>query len=270
MIASPAPGSLLISMSPVIALGLRLARRGVMPMIAIGVSAITTLIVALVAIALSGKGARAPVHDVPLIASSAIAWGGGILHAFGTSAHALRNDRRDGIRDLLVARTTSLRGYLVARVGGLAAMLALVVGGGTIVCGLVATLAAARIGAVPKTLHATLAAVVFAIAFAAVVAPVAFAALGARTRIGGYLYLIGVLVVPELISSALSGPLPDSITELLAIPSALGALRSGLAPGGVDIARALRALVALGVWSAVAVFLVRRDAISLEHAERES
>src|SRR4051812_98542 len=112
-------------MSPQIALGLNLARRGIMPMLALGVSFLTVLTVVLVAIMLAGKSATAPVHDVPLVASSALAWGGGILHAFGTSAHAFRNDRRDGIRDLLVARTTSLRGYMVARVGGLAAMLAL-------------------------------------------------------------------------------------------------------------------------------------------------
>ncbi len=257
-------------MSPLIALGLNLARRGIMPMLALGVSFLTVLTVVLVAIMLAGKSATAPVHDVPLVASSALAWGGGILHAFGTSAHALRNDRRDGIRDLLVARTTSLRGYLVARVGGLAAMLALVVGGGTLLCGIVATLAATRVGAVPKTLQATLASVVFAIAFAAVIAPVAFAALGARTRMGGYLFLLAVLVFPEILASMLSSVFPESVTEVLAIPSALSALRSSLAPGGLDPVRTLRALVALAAFAGLAVFLVRRDVIVLEQAEPDT
>jgi hypothetical protein len=253
--------------SPLLALGVHLARRGPMAVLAIGVSALTTVVLAVIAIAVARRGAHAPVHDVPLVASSALAWGGGFLHAFATSAHALRNDRSNGVRDLLVARTTSLRGYLTARVGGLAAILALVVGGGTLLCGVVATLAAMRVGAVPKTLQATLASVVFAVAYAAVLAPVAFAALGARTRLGGYLFLIGVLVVPEVVASALTGPLPESVTEVLAIPSALGALRSSLCPGGFDPLRAVRALVALGVFAAFSMFLVRREVVSLEHPE---
>jgi hypothetical protein len=239
--------------SPLLAIGVHLARRGPMAVLAIGVSALTTVALAVVAIVIARKGAHAPVYDVPLVASSALAWGGGFLHAFATSAHALRNDRNDGVRHLLVARTTSLRGYLTARVGGLAAILALVVGGGTLVCGVVATLAAMRVGAVPKTLQATLASVVFAVAFSAVIAPVAF--------------LIGVLVVPEVLATALTGPLPESVTEVLAIPSALGALRSALAPGGLDPLRAVRALVALGVFAAVCTFLVRRDVVALEQPE---
>ncbi len=256
-------------MRPLLALGLHLARRGTLAAAAMAISAATVLFVVVVAIILGRRGPESPVYDVPLLASSALAWGGGVLHAFAISAHALRNDRKDGVRDLLLTRTTSLRGYLVARVGGLAAMLALVVGGGTLLCGIVAALAAARLGAVPKTMQATFAGVVFAIAFAAVLSPIAFAALGARSRVGGYLFLAGVLVVPEMIASSLSSVLPESVTEVLAIPSALAALRGALAPGGVDPLRAVRALVALAAFAGFAFFLVRRDAVVVAQQELE-
>jgi hypothetical protein len=244
-----------------------LSRRGILPGISMGVCAATVFGVALVAIVLAARGRAAPLHDIPLVASSALAWGGGFLHAFATAAHALRKDREGGIRDLLSLRTTSLRGYLVARVGGLATLLAIILGGGTLVCGLVCVLVGTRMGVVPRTLQSTLAGVVFAIAFAAVVSPVAFAALGARSRIGGYLFLLGVVVIPELVASSLSGLVPESVTEVLAIPSALAALRSSLAPGGLDGVRALRAIVALAVFVGIALVLVRRDAIRLERPE---
>ncbi|HEY8077508.1 MAG TPA: hypothetical protein VIF62_25455 [Labilithrix sp.] len=256
-------------MRPLLALGLHLARRGILAGAAMAISAATVLFVIVVAIVLGRRGPHAPVHDVPLLASSALAWGGGVLHAFATSAHALRNDRKDGVRDLLFTRTTSLRGYLVARVGGLAAMLALVVGGGTLLCGIVSALAAARLGAVPKTMQATFAALVFAVAFAAVLAPVAFAALGARSRVGGYFFLAGVIVLPELVATSLANVLPESVTEVLAIPSALAALRGALAPGGFDPLRAIRALVALAAFAGIAFFLVRRDAVRVAE-EQES
>ena len=104
-------------------------------------------------------------------------------------------------------------------------------------------------------------AVVYALAFALVIAPVAFAALGARTRFSGYLVLLFLLVAPELVASALSGALPSEVTELVAIPSALAALRSSLAPGSVDLLRAIRALVALLVFAGLALALVRRDVV---------
>lgn len=253
-----------MSRRPLLALGLHLARRGIMPVLAIGISALTVVALAILAFSLGAKGPNAPVHDVPIIASGALAWGGAFLLAFAAASHALRRDRTDGVRDLVSLRTTSLGGYLVTRVGGLAMLLALIVAGGTLLCGGASLLAAARIGAVPKTLQATFAGVVYGLAFAAVVAPVAFAALGTRSRFGGYLYLIGVVVIPELVAAVLEGVMPVQVTEVLAIPAALSALRAGLSPGSVDLFRVLRAMLALGVFTMIAVALVRREAIMVE------
>jgi hypothetical protein len=198
------------------------------------------------------------------VASSALAWGGGFLHAFAVAANALRRDRREGIRHLLMSRTTSLRGYLVARIGGLAALLFLVIGGGTGLVAVFTLLAAAQASAIPGTLQAALAGMIYGVGFALVVAPLAFAALGARNRLSGYAVLLGVLVLPEALSASLASTAPSEITELIALPSALGALRASLCPGTLDGFRFLRAFAALAVFATVALFFVRRDVILLE------
>ncbi|MBN9159875.1 MAG: hypothetical protein J0I07_02835 [Myxococcales bacterium] len=254
-------------LAALLALGATLARRGVLTTVSMVVSALTALVLAILALAFARRGGDAPVASVPVLASSAIAWGGGFLQAVVVAMGALRRDRVEGIRHLFVMRTTSLRGYLVARVGGLAAVLAVVVGGGTLLVSALAIVAATQTQAVLRTVHTTLGALVFALAFAVVMAPVAFAALGARTRMSGYLVLLLFLVVPELVASTLAGALPSEVTELFAIPSALAALRSSLAPGSVEPVRFLRAFVALAIFTGIALALVRRDAAAVERED---
>lgn len=256
-----------VRLMSLLALGVSLARRGVLPVASIAICLSTTFALALVTGVLSSRGPESPAYDVPLVASSALAWGGGFLLAFAASAHALRRDRTEGIRALFVTRTTTLRGYLVARVGGLAVLIALCVAGGTLVCGLVGAAGATRMASLPRMLQATGAGVVFSLAFSAVVAPIAFAAVGARSRIGGYLFLIAIVTLPELVVAMMGSSLPESVGDVLSIPSALVALRTSLAPGTVDPWRAMRALVALTFVVGFAMLLVRRDAILVDSPE---
>jgi hypothetical protein len=255
---------------PLLALGASLARRGILARLAIGIGISTIVFACAIAIALGRRAGEAPVHTVPVVTSSALAWGAGFLLAFGSAAHALRRDRAEGIQHLLVARTTSLRAYVIARIGGLAAVIAAVVAGGTLLTGVVAIAASTKGGGLLKTLQATGASFVFSIAFAAVVAPIAFAALGARSRVGGYFFLLFVIVVPELFAGLLSGWLPESLLEVIAIPSALAALRSALAPGSFDVLRAMRALVAIALWIMLASVLVRRAVGLLDRGEGDA
>jgi len=254
---------------PLVALGAGLARRGPMPIVSLGVTAFTVLVFVVLGMGVARRGGDAPVHTIPLVASSALAWGGGFLLAFSASANALRRDRAEGIRHLFVTRTASIRGYLVARAGGLAALLACVLGGGTLLTGAVSILAAGKAHAVLRTMQATAAGVAFAIAFALVMAPVALAALGTRTRLSGYFFLFAILVAPEIVATVVTGPIPAEVTELLSLPSALAALRGSLAPGTADALRFVRAVVALAVFAAAAVVLLRREVVVLE-LEREA
>lgn len=254
----------MLQVRSLLALGVSLARRGILPVAAIVICAVTSVVAAVV---LVSRGAPSSAHQVPLIASSALAWGGGFLLAFASAVHALRRDRTEGVRALFVARTTSLRGYLFARVGGLGLLVAASVAGGTLLVGLVGLAVVVRADGALRMVHATLAGVAFSIAFSAVIAPIAFAALGARSRIGGYLFLIGVVSLPEAIVTLMGSSLPASMADVLSIPSALSALRSGLAPGQVDLWRATRAVAALSLFVAGAMFLVRRDAILVDEPE---
>jgi hypothetical protein len=244
-----------------------LGRRGVLPVLALGISALTAVAGALVAGVLAARGPQAPAEQVPLLASSALAWGGGFLLAFAASVQALRRDRAEGVRALFVARTTTLRGYLLGRVFGLALLVAVCVAGGTLLVGLVGVASAARAAEVLPMLRATFAGVAYALAFSAVVAPVAFAALGARSRIGGYLFLTAVVSLPELLVLGLGASLPPWIAEVLSIPSALSALRAALGPGSFEPLRAARALVALVMAGALAMAFVQRDARRVDEPE---
>jgi hypothetical protein len=256
--------------APLLALGASLARRGILARLAIGIGISTIIFACAIAIALGRRAGEAPVHTVPLVTSSALAWGAGFLLAFSSAAHALRRDRTEGVQHLLVARTTSLRAYVIARIGGLAAVMAVLVAGGTLLTGLVAIAASTRTGGIPRALQATGAAFVFALAFSAVVAPIAFAALGARSRMGGYFFLLFVIVLPELFAGLLTGWLPDSLLEVIAIPSALAALRSALSPGSFEGLRAMRALVAIALWIMFAAFLVRGTVGMLDRGEGDT
>lgn len=244
-----------------VGLGLELARRGILSAAAIGFCALTVFGACALVVVLCGRSEGALLHHLPLLASSALAWGGGFALAFGAAVHALRRDVDGGIRHMLAVRAIGLRGYVVLRVGGLAALLAIVVGGGSLVVGLVALLLGAGAGAsLGRTVQSTLASIVFGLAFAIVIAPTALATLGARTRIGGYLFLASVVVLPELVVTALGSRLPPSLADVLSIPSALASLRGALASGPADLARFLRAVAALAVFASLATALVHVEA----------
>jgi hypothetical protein len=263
----PTSGPALASLATLVGLGLALARRGILAAMAVGICALTVAGACVLGVVLRERSESAPLQHLPLLASGALAWGGGFALAFGAAVHALRRDVDGGIRQMLEARAVGLRGYVVARVGGLAAMLAIVVVGGTLVVGLFASLLAAGAAAgLGRTLQSTLASLVFGLAFAIVIAPTALAALGARTRLGGYLFLASVVVLPEVVVTALGSMLPRALADVLSIPSALASVRASLASGPVDVARFARALAALAVFTSLAIALVHVEARGVRSA----
>jgi hypothetical protein len=222
-----------------LAFGLWLASRGGLAAAGLVVAAGGALASVAAAVAMrDGRGASL----LPGVASSALAWGAGSTMAFGAALHALRNDRRQGVIALARARGMSGAAYVQARVGGLVALLAMAVGGGT----LVAVLAATAVARSPwASLRAGVGALVYALLFAATLGPVALAALGARTRLGGYLALVAVLALPEIAAPWTARLLPEGWRELTSIPAALDTLRSAFgpaAPPGLSVARAAAAL----------------------------
>jgi hypothetical protein len=233
------------------ALGVWLASRSGLVRASLLLSALCTL--GLVAATTATHG-TALVRQIPAIASMVLAWGAGITLAFGGALRAMRRDRDEGILLLLQSRGVSAASYATGRVAGLVAVLAVAVGGGTLAAGLAATAVTAETRAVAR---AGAAALVYALAFAATAGPLAMAALGGRTRSGGYATLLAVLVAPELLAPWTRMLLPDGWYELTSIPAALEAVRRGVLSPSASGEHTARAIVALGAVIAISLVVVR-------------
>jgi hypothetical protein len=240
-----------------LALGRRLAAEGILAKLSVGIGAVIVFVSAIVAIVVARGDHSDGLPSVPIMASSALAWGAGTLLAFAASVHAFRQDRERGIRALISARARSDGEYLWSRVLGLTRVLAMITALGTLFVGIVAALAARGAPLALRTLGSTGAAVAFSLAFATTLAPVALATLGARSRVGGYFALLFVLVLPELLQNWLARVVPEGWGELMSIPGALGALRASLVPSGLDAFRFTRAVAVLALVVALALLAVR-------------
>jgi hypothetical protein len=199
------------------------------------------------------RGSEGGAERVPALTAYLVAWGGGMTVAFGGALRALPRDREQGVLSLARARGADLVSYLRGRVGGLVVVLALAAGVPALLAGIAATSVARPAG---LAFRASLGAVAYTTAFALTVGPVAMATLGARTRTGGYLALVGVLVLPELLSPWTGALLPAGWRELTSIPAALDAVGSGVSSPARDwlsIARATAALAAIVAASLVVV-----------------
>ena len=247
------------------ALSVKLARRGPLATLAIGISVVISFGGVVLAFVLARRGTAA-LEEVPTFVGSVLAWAGGVMLAFAASAHALRRDRDDGIRALIRARGGSLHSYLLGRVGGLVVVVGAVVVGGTLVTSIASTALASRAG-IAAVAQASAAALLYAGAFSLTLGPVALAALGARSRAGGYLWLLGIVLVPELFEGWTSRILPAAWSDLGSIPSALAALRGALMPPGIDLAKVARAAVVIAVVIATALVIVRRQLGRLDAEE---
>src|SRR5579885_441428 len=117
-----------------LALGAWLAPRGTLATIAIAVTGLEALGAIVFAVAAGARRAS----EVPTASAIAIAWGGGIMLAFGAALRAIRTDRDEGIAALAQARGVAPGAYVRGRVGGLVLLMALALGGATLVADLAA------------------------------------------------------------------------------------------------------------------------------------
>ncbi|WP_394846632.1 hypothetical protein LZC95_04095 [Pendulispora brunnea] len=238
-----------------VALGAVLALGGTMPRLAIGVAGVTTLTAVVLTAVMARLESHPPLELMASLTASALAWGAGVLLAFASAIQALRRDRDEGIRQLAGARTgeRATASYLWARVAGLAAALFAMIGGGVALAGLVAMLAARHAGLVLQCAQSTVASLVYAAGFSVTMAPLAMAALGARSRAGGFFGLLVLVFLPELLLEWSQKLLPEPWGELASLPSALASLRGALMPEHVDALRFVRAAVVLALASAIAL-----------------
>jgi hypothetical protein len=235
-----------------LALGVWLARQGALAITGFVLAGVGAA-VSVAAAALLRRHGTSTVALVPAVASECVAWSAGVTIAFGAGLQAFHGDQEHAIVALVRARSASLGAYVRGRVGGLIVVLEASVGGATLIASVAAMSAG---GATKAVLRASVAALVYAIAFGATVGPVAMASLAVRTRIGGYMALMAVLVLPELVSPWTSTLLPGDWPELTSIPAALHAVRACVSSPVGSVARAARALAMLAAVFALSVVVI--------------
>jgi hypothetical protein len=190
---------------------------------------------------------------LPVVASTALSWGAGVMIVFGGSMRAVARDREQGVVALARARGVAPSRYAVGRVGGLALVVATAIVGATLIASIAALGSA---GPSARQARLTAGALAYGLAFAATVTPVGMATLGGRSRTRGYLAFLAVLVLPELLSPWTAAQLPSGWHELTSIPAALAAVRAGIASLAGHAVPLARALAALATVSAVSFAVV--------------
>jgi len=226
--------------------------------VSVALAVVTSVALGAQAFALARAARVSALSHLPAASAGLLVWGAGVLLAFAAASHALRRDRDDGIAHLFETRGAGAL-YLRTRVLGLAVLLFFVLGGGVLIIGVASMAAAQRYEVAGLAFASTCGSMLYALASSVTVAVVAFAALGGRTRGGGYLRLLVALSLPELLGYFLSGSISESWVELLSIPSALAALRLALAPGELDLPRFARAFAVLAGVCVVAWGIARRE-----------
>jgi hypothetical protein len=239
-----------------LAFGAWLAARGPLAIASFGLAALGAAISVAAAMALRRAGDQ-DVALVPTLASECIAWSAGVMLAFGAALRAFHGAQEQGIVALVQARCAGLGAYVRGRVGGLVVVLALTLGGAALTTGIAAMVAGGATKAIVRSIAAALA---YTIAFAATIGPVSMACLTRPTRVGGYLTLLAVLIVPELASPWTSALLPLDWQELRSIPAALSAVRECVLSSHGAGARAARAVAGLTAVFAVSVVVIARRA----------
>jgi|GEM_PF-6888924 len=264
------------------ALGARLAVRGRLAKVALGLCAITSVAAIVAALRLgapgSGSGAGSgmlPV-DLPGVVAKAVMWGGGFWLVYAASAHAFVKDATLGVRHLFSMRAGSRNAYVAARLMGASVVVAASGIAGTLASSLV--LAGVRSYRWPVANHVqnAIAAIVYCMLFALVVVPLAYALVGGRRRAGGMFLLVAVIWGPHWLTEAMRTNESGTLLRVASIPSALETLRTWVAimPGAIirgqlgAVRRDLgaRAIVAACGLAAVSVVASRLAARSAERA----
>jgi|HubBroStandDraft_1064217.scaffolds.fasta_scaffold06787_5 hypothetical protein len=232
-----------------LALGIWLATRTGLARIGLWLAAGTAIATAI--LAQGHVGALA--SRFPTLAAMGVAWSAGISVAFGGALRALRRDLDQGVVALARLRGVGLLAYVRGRVWGLTALIALAVGAATLGVGFTTIVDSKdRLAATREAF----AALTYALAFAATLGPLAMAALGTGNRLVGYLSLLAVLALPEVLAGWTEPRLPAGWHELTSIPSALSAVAAGVRSGGPSLLHMVRAMAGLAAIIALSLAAV--------------
>ncbi len=187
------------------------------------------------------------------LSTSIIWWGGAtVLMAFAQSARVLHKLWGEGLSTLLqlrAGRRTAWQAYLF----GMVARLCIVALPPIALVGIFSlALAPSDHGRIVAMLVACLVSTLF---FSGTLASVAMAALGGRSRAGGYLRLFAILTIPELVGSSLT--VSKEMRGMLSVPSVLSTLVDSIAHG--NMSRMLTASFVLVAVNVLAIGIIKLE-----------
>ena len=170
----------------------------------------------------SGLGA---LPALPNLFAHGICWGVATLAVFGTEQRAFMRDHEDGIRGLLGSRGQDAL-YGRARLASAITSAAIISVGCTALLGIATALAATGTGEAIRTWQSAGSGILYSALFSIIMGTLALAVLGGRGRGGGYLGLVTVLVLPELLEPLTTRALPTELGHAIpiSIPSILSAI----------------------------------------------
>lgn len=208
---------------------------------------------------LSHRELAPPLAEMVTLTTSALSWGSGATLAFASSLHATRDDVQSGLVELARLRGFSEARYALSRTFGLAVVVFFVIACGAVLTAMASLAVAPRasVGAIASALRSG---VLYGATFAVVVSPLAMAALGARSRLQGYLILLSLLVLPELLRPYTKTLVAPELHDLLTLPTLLGVVQRATGAGGhdIEVMRVFRALLALAFLSATSTYFIVR------------
>lgn len=173
----------------------------------------------------SASSALGALPALPHLFAHAICWGVAPLGLFGTEQRAFVRDHEDGIRGLLGGRGKDAL-YGRARLVSSITTAATISVSFTALLAVATALAATGTGEAWRTWKSAGGGVLYSAVFAIVMGTLALAVLGGRGRGGGYLGLMTVLVLPELLEPLTTRALPAHLGQAIpvSIPSILSAI----------------------------------------------
>jgi hypothetical protein len=201
-------------------------------------------------------GRLSPMALVALLATKALAWGPGALVCFTVATRVYERDRAQGRCALIEARGLTAD-YPWARIFATVVAIATPVSIGTLLMIAISALIALRGSDLASALRGGMPALAYATAFCLVLGPLMVALLAHRPRGSGYLAILSVLVLPELLAPVTRTFVPQDMTS---IPAALEGLAQALAPAQGDARRALGCALFLTAIALMALATAHRNA----------
>ncbi len=227
--------------------GLLFALRSVRVRLALGLSLLVTLMLLSFAFLAIRIETRPSFPLFPVAASNAMTLGPGVFVVLALTVDVFRRDRREGVWNYYRSRGVRFNEYARTRMLGAFVLTFLAVFAAPLLLGMVGLLFAPNARLSMAMLGTFVGVTLFSLSYAALLVALAWAAFAPRPFAKGYVMVLLVMVLPEIVAPYVSGWLPEGWVDLLTVRTLLASFRASLLPGGWDVHVMAKHVLALGV-----------------------